>query len=105
MLSAAPAMAGPPIHRPAAGIDKGLSMRIPTRLLVSILSATTMAGVAAGGASGATLFTSAAPATRVSVGATASASAVAPGWRLTSGTATVQSCTGSTLTFDVTQNT
>lgn len=80
-------------------------MRIRTRLLVSILTATAMAGIAAGGASGATLFTSAAHTTRVAVGATATATSTAPGWRFTSGTATTNSCTGSALHFDVTQNT
>jgi hypothetical protein len=103
--SAAPALAGPFIRRLVAGISKGLFMRIRTRLLVSILTATAMAGIAAGGASGATLFTSSAHVTRVAVGAAASATAVAPGWRLTSGTATVNTCTGSALSFDVTQNT
>lgn len=72
---------------------------------LSTLATAAVLGLAAGGAPAATLYTSAAHTTTVATGATFSASLTAPGLRLTSGTATVDSCSSSTLNFSLTANT
>jgi hypothetical protein len=67
--------------------------------------AAALLGAGASGASAAHLYTNTAHTTMVAVGATASATATEPGIRLTSGSATVNNCTGSTLSLEVNHNT
>ena len=78
-------------------------MRIRAFLLTPALAAATLA-ISASGASAATLFTSAAHTTRVTVGATASATLTTP-LTITSGAVGFITCTHSTLHLSVSQNT
>jgi hypothetical protein len=79
-------------------------MRIRALLFMPVLAAAVL-GVGASGASAATLFTTTAHTTRVTVGAKASAASTG-NIRLTSGTtgSTVENCTSSTLSLTLTQN-
>ena len=81
-------------------------MRIRAMLFMS-LAAMAVVGIGASGASAATLYTSAAHTTTVSLGATLSATTTTPpkGIRLTSGTATVNNCTHATINGTVGANT
>jgi len=79
-------------------------MRIRALLLASTATVTAALAFGATGASAATLFTSTAHTARVAVGAVASASASTP-IILTSSTSAINSCSGSTLNLQVTQNT
>jgi hypothetical protein len=76
-------------------------MRIRAVLFMSVLAAAVL-GAGAGGASGATLFTSTAHTARVAVGTVASAAGT--NIRLTSGSATIEFCESSTLTLSLVQN-
>ena len=78
-------------------------MRIRTLLLVPVLAAAALGTVGAGGASAATLFTSTAHTTRVTVGATAVATSVAP-FDLTSGGTLILRCPHSTLHLVLAEN-
>jgi hypothetical protein len=76
-----------------------------TRLLLASLFATTALLASSGGASAVELYTSSAHSATVPVGATASATITAGnGFRITSGTATVNNCSAGTLGMSVTQN-
>jgi hypothetical protein len=78
-------------------------MRIRALLFMSTLAVTAMLGVGVGGASAATLFTSGAHTTRVTVGATADAVATQP-IVLTSGTTPINVCNNGTLHLVLDQN-
>jgi hypothetical protein len=78
-------------------------MRRRALLLAPALIAAMVVGVAGSSASAATLFTSSAHTTRVTVGATAGLTTTA-GYFLTYGTSTIYSCASATLNIAITQN-